>query len=113
MRYQGVRSETGSVQLGDAIGKSTQVVFAWSIRDGDVENTYEVDARCKYVLQKGVPVQNNAPPFSKQVIQAMASSATAAAAGNQHVVDAGATLICKYQALRLLAAPAPEHQLYY
>ena len=88
------------MQFGDATGKSTRVVFAWTIREGDEEeNAYEVEVLCEYAKRKGVPTHAQTPSFSKQMIQAMASSATAAASRNQHVIDAGARLLCKYQAL--------------
>ena len=95
------------MQLGDATGKSTRVAFAWTIREGDEEeNTYEVDVRCDHAKKDGVSVQAKMPSFSKQVIQAMASSATVAASRNQHVIDAGAILLCKYQALLQLDSTA-------
>ena len=73
------------------------MVFAWTIREGDVENTYTVDVRCDNAKKQGFPTpQINATTFSKHVLQAMAASATATASENQHVIEAGAKLTCKY-----------------
>ena len=77
--------------------KAARLVFAWTIREGDVENTYTVDVRCDNAKKRGVPTpQIKATTFSKPTLQAMAASATATAAENQHVIEAGAKLTCKH-----------------
>ena len=76
--------------------KAAGLVFAWTIREGDVENTYTVDVRCDNAKKRGVPTpQIKATTFSKPTLQAMAASATATAAENQHVIEAGAKFACK------------------
>ena len=76
--------------------KAARLVFAWTIREGDVENTYTVDVRCDNAKKQGVPTpQIKATTFSKPVLQAMAASATTTAAENQHVIEAGAKLACR------------------
>ena len=80
--------------------KAARLVFAWTIREGDVENTYTVDVRCDNAKKRGVPTpQITAITFSKPILQAMAASATVTAAENQHVIEAGAKLACKCPAV--------------
>ena len=80
--------------------KAARLVFAWTIREGDVENTYTVDVRCDNAKKQGVPTpQIKATTFSKHVLQAMAASAASTAAENQHVIEAGAKLTCKCPAV--------------
>ena len=80
--------------------RAARLVFAWTIREGDVENTYTVDVRCDNAKKRGVPTPKiKATTFSKTVLQAMAASATESAAENQHVIDAGAKLVCRCSAV--------------
>ena len=96
LRYQGVRRETDEVHLENDPDRAARLVFAWTIRDGDVENMYTFDVRCDNAKKRGVPTpQIKATTFSKPVLQAMATSATATAAENQHVIEAGAKLVCR------------------
>ena len=100
LRYQGVRREADEVYLQSVSDRTARLVFAWTIREGDVENTYTVDVRCDNAKKRGVPTpQIKATTFSKPTLQAMAASATATAAENQHVIEAGAKLACKYPAV--------------
>ena len=100
LRYQGVRRETDEVHLESDPDRAARLVFAWTIREGDVENTYTVDVRCDNAKKRGVPTpQIKATTFSKPTLQAMAASATATAAENQHVIEAGAKLTCKCPAV--------------
>ena len=100
LRYQGVRKDADEVHLESAPNKTARLVFAWTIREGDVENAYTVDVRCDNAKKRGVPTpQNKATTFSKHVLQAMAASATATSAENQHVIEAGAKLACKCPAV--------------
>ena len=80
--------------------KAVRLVFAWTMREGDIEDTYTVDVRCDNAKKRGVPTpQIKATTFSKPNLQAMAASATATAAENQHVIEAGAKLACKCPAV--------------
>ena len=100
LRYQGVRREADEVYLQSVPDRTARLVFAWTIREGDVENTYTVDVRCDNAKKRGVPTpQIKATTFSKPTLQAMAASATATAAENQHVIEAGAKLACKCPAV--------------
>ena len=97
LRYQGVRREADEVHLESDPDRAARLVFAWTIREGDVENTYTVDVRCDNAKKRGVPTpQIKATTFSKPTLQAMAASATATAAENQHVIEAGAKLTCRH-----------------
>ena len=97
LRYQGVRREADEVHLESDPDRTARLVFAWTIREGDVENTYTVDVRCDNAKTRGgVPTPKiKATTFSKPVLQAIAASATATAAENQHVIEAGAKLVCR------------------
>ena len=76
--------------------KAARLVFAWTIREGDVENMYTVDVRCDNAKKRGPPTpQIKATTFSKPSLHAMAASATATAAENPHVIEAGAKVFCK------------------
>ena len=89
-----------------APNKTARLVFAWTIREGEIENTYTVDVRCDHVkTRRGVPTPKiKATMFSKPVLQAMAASATTVAAENQHVIEAGAKLACRCLAVLRLHA---------
>ena len=96
LRYQGVRRDADEVHFESAPNKTARLVFAWTIREGEIENTYTIDVRCDNAKKRGVPTpQIKATTFSKPVLQAMAASATASAAENQHVIEAGAKLACR------------------
>ena len=100
LRYQGVRRETDEVYLESDPDRTARLVFAWTIREGDVENTYTVDVRCDNAKKQGVPTpQIKATTFSKSALQALAASATVTAAEHQHVIEAGAKLACKCPAV--------------
>ena len=100
LRYQGVRRETDEVHLESDPDRAARLVFAWTIREGDVENTYTVDVRCDNAKKRGVPTPKiKATTFSKPVLQAMAASATESAAENQHVIEAGAKFVCRCSAV--------------
>ena len=91
-----MRREADEVHLESDPDRTARLVFAWTIREGDVENTYTVDVRCDNAKKRGVPTpQIKATTFSKPTLQALAASATATAADNQHVIEAGAKLACK------------------
>ena len=97
LRYQGVRRRANEVHFESAPNKTARLVFAWTIREGDVENTYTVDVRCDNAKKRGVPTpQIKATTFAKPTLQAMAASATATAAENQHVQGTGARLACRH-----------------
>ena len=100
LRYQGVRGDADEVHFESAPNKTCRLVFAWTIREGDVENAYTVDVRCDNAKKRGVPTPKiKATTFSKPVLQAMAASATETAAENQHVIEAGAKLVCRCSAV--------------
>ena len=80
--------------------RTARLVFAWTIREGDVENAYTVDVRCDNAKKRGVPTPHiKATTFSKPVLQTMAASATETAAENQDVIEAGAKLVCRCPAV--------------
>ena len=65
--------------------------------EDDVEITYKADVHCDNAKKRGVPTpQIKATTFSKPTLQALAASATATAAENQHVIEAGAKLTCRH-----------------
>ena len=105
LRYQGVRRDADEVHFESAPNKTARLVFAWAIREGDIEHVYTADVRCDNAKKRGVPTpQIKATTFSKPVLQAMAASATATAAENQHVIEAGAKLVCRCLAVRQMHA---------
>ena len=53
--YVGVKNDDGEINPGACVKKTAQLVFAWTVRCADREETCEVSVRCDNAKTQGVP----------------------------------------------------------
>ena len=52
----GVKSNDGEINPGICAKKNAQLIFSWSVRCADREETCEVSVRCDHAKTQGVPL---------------------------------------------------------